>query len=156
MKRNIPSKQSGFSLTELALSLGVLAFALTAVMGVIPVGLEATARSGQTVRADVMARDLLSTLRSQPDYQSGVSNFPLPDLVGLGLTENGQSSDTDVFIDENGLLAASADAAQFKADYTIHADPEDANMLYITLTLKWPAAAADPPNAHRITTGIRL
>lgn len=156
MTSRTPAKRSahGFSLVELALALGLLAFAITALLGVLPVGLDATGNSTQKSRADVMARDLLSTLRTRPDYKSLLPQFPLPDLTALDLTA--PVVVTGILIRDNGLVAADAAEALFKADYSITADNDSNRVAYVTLTLRWPPQSDAPVNSHSLTTGVNL
>ena len=55
--------ERAFSLIEVALSLGVVAFAFMAILGLIPVGLAASRSSIDYTRGSLMARDAINRVR---------------------------------------------------------------------------------------------
>ena len=57
---------AGFSLVEVVVALGVIGFALLAILGLFPIGLQSERASGQETRANHLAEQVFSTLRSQP------------------------------------------------------------------------------------------
>ena len=69
--RSHAKRQGAFSLVEVVLALGIVAFAVLAIVGLIPVGLN-TARLGQgDTRADQIAADILTSIATQAQ-----SRFP--------------------------------------------------------------------------------
>lgn len=56
----------GFSLVEIVLALGVISFALVAIIGLLPIGLASNRGTIQETRANHLAEEIFSTLRSQP------------------------------------------------------------------------------------------
>jgi type II secretory pathway pseudopilin PulG len=66
----------GFSLVEVVLALGVIGFALLAIIGLLPIGLQSGRASIQETRANHLAEQIFSTLRSQ--------SFTAVDLSQLG------------------------------------------------------------------------
>jgi uncharacterized protein (TIGR02598 family) len=67
--RRIRSR-SGFSLIEVTLALGIMAFAAVAIMGLLPIGLTASQRSTSTTAAARLAAEVQSELQ-----QVGLSSF---------------------------------------------------------------------------------
>src|SRR4249920_2281378 len=61
MKRGLAS----FSLVEVVLTLGVVGFALLAIIGLLPIGLQSGRASIQETRANHLAEQIFNTLRSQ-------------------------------------------------------------------------------------------
>ncbi len=59
-------KASAFSLVEVVLALGVIGFSLLAIIGLLPIGLQSGRASIQETRANHLAEQVFSTLRSQP------------------------------------------------------------------------------------------
>ncbi len=59
-------RSRAFSLVEIALALGVIAFALVAVVGVIPVGLQASRDSVDLTRTSMIAQDAAMRLPTLP------------------------------------------------------------------------------------------
>jgi uncharacterized protein (TIGR02598 family) len=66
----------GFSLVEVVLALEVIGFSLLAIIGLLPIGLQSGRASIQETRANHLAEQIFSTLRSQP--------FTAADLSQLG------------------------------------------------------------------------
>ena len=62
---DLPLRRAAFSLVEVVVSLGVIAFAIVAILGVVPAGLS-TGRSAQDeTRAPQIAQDIFNSLASQ-------------------------------------------------------------------------------------------
>ncbi|MEO5720646.1 MAG: hypothetical protein ABIR71_04140 [Chthoniobacterales bacterium] len=57
---------AAFSLVEVVLALGVIGFALLAIIGLLPIGLQSGRASIQETRANHLAAQIFATLRSQP------------------------------------------------------------------------------------------
>lgn len=55
----------GFSLVEVVIALGVISFALVAIIGLLPIGLASNRGTIQETRANHLAEEIFSTLRSQ-------------------------------------------------------------------------------------------
>lgn len=56
----------GFSLVEVVLALGVIAFAIVGIMGLFPVAMRAAQESQRETRATLIARQILTDLESSP------------------------------------------------------------------------------------------
>ena len=56
----------GFSLVEIVIALGVISFALVAIIGLLPIGLASNRGTIQETRANHLAEEVFSILRSQP------------------------------------------------------------------------------------------
>jgi len=65
MKRR-QSHEIGFSLAEIVIALGVMAFGLVAIIGVIPIGLSSGRSAVQDTRANHLAEQIFATLQVQP------------------------------------------------------------------------------------------
>ena len=141
-----PSFRTGFSLVEVALALGLAAFCLIAILGMIPVGLN----SSQNANAETGAASVLTAvgadLRDTPlkASQSPFFNFPVSNTVTQSMT---------IYMDEGGNFnssLAALPAARYRVTVTTQAAPAAAALpLYATaeqVTVTWPAQAA-PANA---------
>src|SRR5437773_8183613 len=69
------SRISAFSLVEVVLALGVISFALVAIIGLLPIGLASGRGTIQETRANHLAEEVFSTLRSQPFTNVGLASF---------------------------------------------------------------------------------
>lgn len=135
--------RSGFSLVEVVLALGVIAIAIAAILGIVPVGLSTGHGAQDDTRAAQIAQAIISSVASQSQTQFSNIQVPLNDdsLTTLDLTT---SAAEIIYADNNGKLS-SADAGAvyqvtLKTDSTAAGfDPGFANQL--TVTVAWPAAA---------------
>ncbi len=77
--RDTPRKTSAFSLVEVTIAIGIVAFALLAVLGLVPVGMDTLAEaSRRTAQADI-ARSTLGEIKSTPfsELDDFVAGFPV-------------------------------------------------------------------------------
>ncbi len=58
-------RESGFSLVEVVIALGVVGFAIVAIIGVLPIGLQTGHSAQDETRARQIAQDIFSSLESQ-------------------------------------------------------------------------------------------
>lgn len=67
-RSNAPSRgtQSGFSLIEVVLAIGVIAFALVGILGMFPVAMDAATTSQRETHAALIARTLIADLKARP------------------------------------------------------------------------------------------
>ena len=133
-------KTSGFSLVEVTLAIGVAAFALLAVMAMLPVGLKTQQASVQQTTATAISTqivsDLTAALRLPPGLESKQFNLhghwaamETPDIVYFD--QNGD------YISTNGVPPSNA---VFMAGVT-YLDPPTETTSLADITVAWPAAA---------------
>lgn len=71
----------GFSLVEVVLALGVFAFALVALIGLLPLGMQSNRESREETEAMGLVRHLVAERRAQP-FTNGTSNgLPALDTI---------------------------------------------------------------------------
>jgi len=134
---------AAFSLVELTLALGVAAFCLVAVFGLIPVGVQtnrnATSQTAATNIAALVVADLRAT-------QTG-SNTPLFCIASgspktLFFDSQGQcSADLAGLISCNCTTGSVTLQTRYRANVTFALSP--GNLTYANVKVTWPAAA-DP------------
>ena len=148
MKRERPLS-AGFSLIEVALALGVAAFALVAIIGLIPIGLNSNQTSSEQTAAAGLAAGIVADLRATPVAIPPVAKSSPRYQVPLPPSGNATHS---IFLREDGSLSGALDA---NAD--LSQDPRYRATLFITaptaapqkvattvrLLITWPAVA-DP------------
>ena len=85
---NANHKASAFSLIEVVLALGVVAFALVAILGVFPVGLSSNRTSINDTRAAGLADAIFATIDAQSNTFSNVQCYGATlDLTSLTTTD---------------------------------------------------------------------
>lgn len=68
-------KPAGFSLVEVALSLGIIGFALVAILALVPVGLRSGRDSVDATRTSLIAQDVVNRVRASLDSNDSTSQF---------------------------------------------------------------------------------
>lgn len=145
------AKPRAFSLVEVTLALGVAAFCLLAVMGMLPASLKTQQTSVQQTTANTIisqiAADLRADVRLPPGQaaKEGTYGFSLhghwaavaqPDT--LFFTNDAKQTGS---VTQGTAPPAPADAA-FRAKMTYIAPPTDSTSL-ASITVSWPAAQSD-------------
>lgn len=101
MKRSrSPQTVRGFSLIEVTLSIGIISFALVAVMGLLPAGLNSQKDAANQSRAVQALNDVTQAVRGI--YDDGGLKFP-PPLQNLSVAPAG--AETSFALMEDGTLA---------------------------------------------------
>jgi type II secretory pathway pseudopilin PulG len=140
---------AGFSLIEVALALGLVAFALVAIVGLIPVGLNSNQASTNQTAASTVAAGIVADLLATPVEIPAEPKTSLRYQVPLPVSGSATHS---FFLCEDGAQAGSIDAnldastdPRYRATLFITA-PTSANQKTATLVrilITWPAVA-DP------------
>jgi len=154
----ISSKNSprGFSLIEIVLALGVIAFALVGIMGLFPVAMKSAQESMRETRATHIAQQIFSDLRTG----TGTNRFL---IVGssptstspLSLANNGASvvvafDDKAVATGTNASFSNAVPDASFLANVTVQTNTGLPNLSQVEAAIEAPAAAASA-NRSRYT-----
>ena len=151
MKRP-PPETAAFSLVEVALALGVAAFALLAIMGMLPTTLKTQQASIQQTTANQIISTIFSALRADVRLPPGQANKACPDPPDPnqpcqwdqlhGHWRNVATPDTLYFTNEakqTGTINGSPPAdAVFRAKITYRFPPTETTSL-ADITVSWPA-----------------
>ena len=151
MKRP-PPETAAFSLVEVALALGVAAFALLAIMGMLPMSLKTQQASIQQTTANQIISTIFSALRADVRLPPGQANKACPDPPDPnqpcqwdqlhGHWRNVATPDTLYFTNEakqTGTINGSPPAdAVFRAKITYRFPPTETTSL-ADITVSWPA-----------------
>jgi type II secretory pathway pseudopilin PulG len=181
MKRKRGQFQNAFSLVEVVLALGVISFAIVAILGVFPVGL-GTSRSAQDeTRAPQIAQTFFATLDSQPFNtvsvklydKDGASNGSID--LDLALADGVDPAFNGLVANNSGELFITGGTPKFFSSHLPPALPAtDSNAVYaltvlfnkapsgfdasyanqVTVTVAWPASAAAANQTKRSYTRI--
>jgi uncharacterized protein (TIGR02598 family) len=144
---------SGFSLVEVTLAIGIAAFCLITVMGLIPVGVQVNRNATSQTRAtNVMAAvvaDLRSSKTRSTSARFGIT-IPSNHTLGAGLNCDRCSScwnaqTQTIYFDGSGQVVAST-AALYRVTLTLVQNPtatSTTGALFYDVRATWPAQA-DP------------
>jgi uncharacterized protein (TIGR02598 family) len=146
----------GFSLIEIILALGVIAFAIVGIMGLFPVAMKSAQESQRETRATFIAQQIFSDLRTG----TGTNRFIITG-TNLGTNTINLSAGTNLFLayDSAGAVLGTsapssftngvADAA-FLANVSVNTNTGVPNLSQVQTTVEAPAAAASS-NRSRYT-----
>ena len=130
MKR-ISRSSGAFSLVEVTLALGIAAFCLLAIFGLLPVGIKSHQDAIRQTAATGIATGIMADLRATPNTNTTTANYQItiPTATKLYLREDG-SPDTSSGADSKYLAYVT---------FTVPPQPKAATLLRLIIT--WPAAA---------------
>ena len=122
------SSKSGFSLAEVTLALGIAAFCLVAVFGLIPVGVQTSRNAtSQTAATNILAA-VVADLRATPNTINTSSQFAI--TFGTNKT---------LYFDGSGQFSTSLNAnSQYQLSVTWSGS---SGLRYVDVKVTWPAAA---------------
>jgi type II secretory pathway component PulJ len=149
MKRR-SSSCAGFSLVEIVVSLGVAAFCLVAVMGILPVGLKTQQTSTNQTKANAILAQIIDDLRADVRLPPGQAKKAQGDWANLSDHWQQHAVPDTLFFtndgNENGYAQGTAPAAPagavFRATIT-YLFPPTATTSIANITVSWPAAQTD-------------
>jgi uncharacterized protein (TIGR02598 family) len=128
------SSKSGFSLAEVTLALGIAAFCLVAVFGLIPVGVQTSRNAtSQTAATNILAA-VVADLRATPNTINTSSQFAI--TFGTNKT---------LYFDGSGQFSTSLNAnSRYQLNVTWSGS---SGLRYADVKVTWPAAAT-PADAN--------
>jgi len=130
MKR-ISHGMGAFSLVEVTMALGIAAFCLLAIFGLLPVGMKSHQNAIEQTAVAGIATGIMADLRTTPATNSTSPNYniAIPTNTKLYLREDGSAT------------SASGTDSKYLAwvSFSVPPQPRAATMVHLLIT--WPAAA---------------
>jgi uncharacterized protein (TIGR02598 family) len=159
MKRARDQFRNAFSLVEVVLALGVISFAIVAILGVFPLGLSTGHSAQDETRAPQIAQMILSSLSAQASTQFNNVLIPLPasQTLAVDLTSSASPTTPSLYADNNGQLLTSATYAAYAVTIITDNAPVGFDTGYankVTVVVAWPANAAAANQTKRDYTRI--
>jgi type II secretory pathway pseudopilin PulG len=132
--------ECAFSLVEVTLALGIAAFALLAIFGLLPVGLNSNQASIEQTAAASMARAIVADLRTTTPTSSASAsyNIAIPPPAPPPITPQQLLLREDGSLDITTPRGANSRYLGY-VTFTVPAQPKGATMVRLLIT--WPAAA---------------
>lgn len=138
------ARGAAFSLVEVTIALGVIAFAVVSIIGLLAVSFNTSRASASDSAMGSMIGTVMNRFRSQPF-----------DSIAGG----------DFYFDADGALQASQGPySAYKCTVTVIDDPDTAgtgatggaqiNLKRVNLEFTWPAAALNPPNRRMVNAAV--
>jgi uncharacterized protein (TIGR02598 family) len=135
---------SAFSLAEVTVALSVAAFALIAIFGLLPVGLDTT----QTAIGQTAANGIISAVIA--DLKATRPGAEMSDRFGISLpTDSTDPSNTELFFDAEGMSARDLQPdSRFRLEIKFLPAEHKRAPVQALLQITWPAAAAEIKTAQ--------
>jgi uncharacterized protein (TIGR02598 family) len=135
--RRLNSIVSAFSLVEVTLALGIAAFCLIAVFGLLPVGVQTNRNATSQTAAGNIISAVVTDLRTMPKTSGSWAGVSLQ--FGIPLQPSTQLY--RLYFDGQGRFTTSLSAdSRYQVNVTF---PVKGNLTYADIKLTWPAAV-DP------------
>lgn len=142
--QNIVRSTRGFSLIEVVLALGIAAFAIVVIVGLLPVGLKLTRESEDESRAVNILSAIIADRQATP-FSLPSHAYTLPALNSavakegfFGIKDNEETAGSDL------------DSSRFRVSYRITPPPANSlNPWLVWFRVSWPAQAS--PSTSRPT-----
>ncbi len=148
------SWHGGFSLVEVTLALGIAAFTLLAVFGLMPVGMNATYSSGEQTMAADLATAIASDLQNTPPSGTAVTS----QIFKISIPVTGGTLNT-LYFDEAGVAATTLDSVKHRYRAEIYLRRPSTTSALATvgeLCISWPATrpSANAQGALRVPIAL--
>lgn len=141
-------------MVEVALALGITAFALVAILGLLSLGINHTQASIEQTTATHIATAIIADLRQTPTAAAVAANPSLTFKSPRYGVDVGSSS-TTIYLDESGALQPSAAVSRYKAVITLSQPPAgERTATHGILIIGWPAAANAPLGAVTVFVAL--
>lgn len=120
-------------MVEIVLALGIAAFALLVIVGLLPVGLQMAGESEDESRA-VNVLSSVTADRRMAAFGEPSKKFAFPSLTNA-------SREGSFFVREDGALTGDVSAARYRVSYIVTPPPSGSLTPYqVVLRVGWPAA----------------
>jgi len=142
-------RTSAFSLVEVTLALGIAAFCLIAVFGLIPVGMQTNRNAKSQTRATNLMAAVLADLRATPNTKTTSLQFciPLNNPAPPPLYFDSEGRCSSNLAGSTNPCGGAALVPPLDTRYQVNITfPLTGNLTYAYLKVTWPAAAT-PANA---------
>lgn len=128
---------SGFSLTETVIALGLFAFCILPIIGLMPVGMGAARSVEQEAQAANLAEAFFGAWQVRPP---GATTFSIPGMYTNPAVPLDSSKPGTMYFDGAGAQVDSAAAAAMKLEYDINTPSGEPNIVIVKLDFTWPAS----------------
>jgi uncharacterized protein (TIGR02598 family) len=143
-------RESAFSLVEVALALGIAAFALVAVFGLLPLGITSNQNSVEQTIAAGVATAVAADLRATPAGTVGSSASVLSSRYQIPIPGSGGGESTlspPLYLKEDASVQTTASAARYQVNVTLTAPAAGRAATMARILVTWPpSASVTPPN----------
>lgn len=143
--RSLLRRRSAFSLVEVVLALGVVSFAIVAILGILPAGLQTGHSAQDETRAAQIAQAIIASIASQAPSQFDNVQVQLNDSQNSTVPLHLSAAETKtLYADNDGRLIPTVTGAAYSVSVTTNNSPAGFDPGYanqVTVRVIWPANA---------------
>lgn len=156
LTRSMHRRAAGFSLVEVTIALGVAAFALAAIVGLLSITLKSSKSALDDTLVAEMASDLINTMRKQTFTTIPTTTPVYFDIGGKRVNDLStagaiQSMDEPTARSRGGVYACTPSVT---ADPATANSDGSANLWRVTLNFQWPVGVTTSANEKTIHADI--
>ena len=142
---------AAFSLVEVTLALGIAAFTLLAVFGLMPIGMNAARFSTEQTMASDLATQLVADLTQTPGTEAQSERFGIPFPTGTAVV-----SSTLYFTDGQTASTSPGVSSRYRAVISLKRLDTTKTATVGAVSITWPALPGtnQPLGAFRVPVGI--
>jgi uncharacterized protein (TIGR02598 family) len=130
---------SAFSLVELTVAIGIAAFCLIAVFGLVPVGVQTNRNATSQTRATSIMAAVVADLRATPRCVGTSTQFQITLGTGPGCPSTISPSAATLYFDSSGQFSTSLGTnSRYQLNVTWNGT---SGLRYADVKVTWPAAA---------------
>lgn len=134
------SQAGGFSLVEVTIALGLAAFGLLAIFGLLSTGLNTNRVSIDTTGAASLAAAVVADLQAAPRAGASPIYAIAPDTA----------TSAELLLSQDGAKVTSQQQADYRARVLI--TTPSTGMKHVRVVMEWPAVTTNAPNNFEIVT----
>jgi len=140
----IRPKTAAFSLLEVSVSLGIAAFCIPSIMGLLSVGMNSNQIASEQTAGTSILTAVATDLRSAPPFGAATTQqFKIP-IPALPITE--AQGATTLYLTSEGQISATAQGARFLVTVTFLSQSSGKTATSADIKVSWPALVS-PSNA---------
>lgn len=144
-----PRSTTAFSLIEVTIALGIIAFAMIVIMGLLPAGMSTVRESSEESAATNILAAVAADIRNIP---AGQTNTP---AYGIPAWSDPVVAQGTLRVDANGSEPGSAQAPVYAVTWTIIPPAaQSANPRYVHVRVAWPGNAPQPTGFVETLVGL--
>ena len=149
--RRVHSARKAFSLVEIVMALGVAAFCLVAVFGLLPVGLHTSQAAVDQTNANRILAAVAVDLRATAPGQSTTQQYR------LAIPGSGAGTATTLYLDASGGSAASIQAdSRYRLTVIFPPTAGGRAASLVDLKVSWPAPVAPSSTTSFVETLVAM
>ncbi len=132
----------GFTLVEVTLALGILAFCLVAILGLMPVGLDSFRNASRQAEAATLLRQIGVSLLTPVPEENGVYRLADPGTIGdLSWAVGGSVISVSGYMTSGGVASDNVSSADFVWSLQLMPPEEKWKRGQALVRIAWPATA---------------